>query len=71
MALEAVKDLVQKLMADVGLREKLRQDPEVVFQGHALTAEEKTAILSVGARHGFVTPSGTTWEANSLIWWGS
>jgi len=68
MASSSVRDLVQKLRADAGLRERLRRDPEGVFKEYDLTAEEKAAVLSVGARYGFETPSGTAWQAASQNW---
>ena len=65
----SAKDLVHKLMSDVGLRERLHHEPDGVLKEYTLTPEEKAAILSVGTRYGFETPSGTVWRKASQLWW--
>ena len=69
MAISVLRDLVHRLMADSGLRERLHRDPEGVFSQYDLTPEEKTAVLSVGTKYGFKTPSGAVWAISSQYWW--
>ncbi len=68
MALSAVRELVRKLAADAGLREKLRDDPNMVFEGYDLSVEEKTAVISASS-YAFETPSGTVQRVASQEWW--
>lgn len=69
MAISVLRDLVHRLMADSGLRERFHRDPAGVFSQYDLTPEEKTAVLSVGTRYGFATPSGAVWDVSSVDWW--
>ncbi len=72
MAMSSVKGLISKLMADAGLRERLAHDSEGVLREYNLTSEEKAAVLSVGSRYGFVTPSGTICaKAAGVDWWAT
>ncbi len=71
MAMSSVKGLISKLMADAGLRERLAHDSEGVLREYNLTSEEEAAVLSVGTRYGFVTPSGTICAKASENWWAS
>lgn len=71
MAMSSVKGLISKLMADAGLRERLTHDSDGVLKEYNLTPEEKAAVLSVGTRYGFVTPSGAVLEASKDDWWAA
>ncbi len=69
MALSAVRELVQRLVADASFREKLCQNPDEVLKGYELTVEEQAAVLSMNTRHGFDRGSWTNWGVASQNWW--
>ena len=68
MAQLDLKELVQKLVARPEFRQGFRHDPEGLFAGYALTAQERAAVLSVGARYGFSTLSRSLRRIASYDW---
>ena len=69
MAQWDLKELVQKLVARLEFRQRFRHDPEGLFGGYDLTAQERAAVLSVGARYGFSTLSRSLRRIASIDWW--
>lgn len=63
MKSEALRGLISKVFSDEKTRLQFMSDPDSVISRYQLTDEEKSAVLSTGAKLGLVTSDSQQLEA--------